>query len=245
MQDEFNIQKLPQDINKMKRMNQEELKKLHGMHYVNEFNKRNAHPYRLERLIKLIKFNNRDIVLDAGCGNGILLDFINKKIKFYYGVDFSREFIRVSVERQKANKISNAKFFNVDIEEFCKKNKERFDKIFAFDLLEHLYDDQFIKIFSMFYYSLKPNGKIFIHTPNRDYILEVLKNKKILKKQIEHIGIRNATEYLKLLKKTGFKNIKTMYLPHYIKLLSFFDFLRNIPMVGKYFEARLFIICKK
>ena len=65
-------------------------------------------------------------------------------------------------------------------------------------------------------------------------------------KQIEpHIGIRKEIEYIYLLSEIGFKNINIFHIPHYIFLFEKFHFLSKIPIIGKFFNARLFISCEK
>lgn len=225
------------------KLTEKELKKLHGKDYVEKYH--NADFTRIKRLLKDIEFSKEDVILDVGCGNGLLLGYLKNKIKFYYGVDFSKDFIDVAKIRQKKQKINNAKFVHGDIIKFCNKLKINFDKVFALDFTEHIYDDDFIKIFSAVSNSIKKDGILFVHTPNREYILEILKEKGIIKQFPEHIGVRNVEQYKELFRKSGFKNVKIIYLSHYVKILSFLDFLKYIPYFGKYFKARLFIKCKK
>jgi cyclopropane fatty-acyl-phospholipid synthase-like methyltransferase len=231
---------------KNEKLNKQQLKDFYSTDYVSKFClEEQKQKRRLKRLLKFINLKKNDIVFDAGCGNGLLLDFISDRINFYYGVDFSEDFIKVARDRQSKNKISNAKFVREDISVFCKGFKNYFDKIFALDFVEHIYDGDFIKIFTLLYSSLKIGGEIYIHTPNGKYFIEILKQKNILKQLPEHIAVRTAREYRELLKKVGFQNIKIIYLPHYLKILSIFDFLKYIPFFGKYFKARLFFICQK
>lgn len=228
----------------MKKLSKKQLKSLHNADYVSRYH--SVDKRRLKRLLKFINLNKNDLVLDVGCGNGLLLDYIFNKINFYYGVDFSKDFIEVAINRKKENKIKNAKFICKDINNFCKGFKNKFDKIFALDFVEHIYNEDFKEIFTSLYNSLKINGELYVHTPNGDYFLEIFKNKNLLLKQFpEHIAIRTTRQYKEFLEKIGFTDIRIIYLSHYIKILSLFDFLRYIPFIGKYFKARLLIICKK
>ena len=70
-------------------------------------------------------------------------------------------------------------FFDEEITDFCKSYSNSFDVAFALDFIEHLYDDDVIKIFSSIRDTLKADGKIIIHTPNGDFFLEIMKNKNI------------------------------------------------------------------
>lgn len=229
-----------------KKLNRQQLKGFYSTDYVSKYHfEEQKHKRRLKRLLRFMNLGKNDLVFDAGCGNGMLLDYISNKISFYYGVDFSEDFIKFAKNRQEKNKIKNAKFVCGDINIFCQDFENSFDKVFSMDFVEHIYDEDFIEIFSSLFRSLKTGGELYIHTPNGKYFLELFKKKNILKQLPEHIAVRTAAECKKLLEKAGFKNIKIIYLPHYIKILSIFDFLKHTPFFGNYFKARLFIICRK
>lgn len=213
------------------------------------------HPYykiyrdqknRLLRLANHIKFKRTDDVADFACGNGLLADIISKKVNSYTGVDFSEPFILVAKRRQKTKGSTNTSFYVDDIVKFATENLNKFDKAFALDFTEHIYDRDLIRIFRSIRSTMKDDGRLYIHTPNGDYILEIFKKSGVILKQLEgHIGIRNGTELVRLFKKVGFSSIKISYLPHYLKFFSFFHFLSYIPLIGRYFEARLLIVCVK
>src|SRR4030067_2265807 len=112
------------------------------------------HPYfseyklqkkRLERLIPLIKLKRNYMVVDYGCGTGLLADLIGKKVDSYVGVDFSKQFINVAKRRHKNSK--NAEFHCQDIIKFSKSHIGKYDLAFTMDFSEHLYDDEFIMIY--------------------------------------------------------------------------------------------------
>ena len=196
---------------------------------------------RLENLLKFIKFNSKFHVAEYGCGNGIWGELIHQKVKSYIGVDFSTQFINLANKRHKALNIRNSKFECDDIVKFSKKHNNEFDQAFTMDFSEHIYDNDFISIFTAIRNTLKPNGKLYLHTPNGDYFLEQMKKHGILKQSLGHIGIRNANEHIKLLEKVGYKNIKISYLPHYLKPLSVLHFASYLPIIGRFFKARLLI----
>lgn len=200
---------------------------------------------RLERLLPYIEIEKNDVVLDVACGSGHLLDLLEDKINTYHGVDFSEDLINIANKKKKEKNIINAQFFCSDIDIYCINKINYYDKIFALDITEHIYDEMFLKIFTSLYKSLKEDGELYIHTPNAEYILEIMKKKKILKQFPSHIKVRNANEYVKLLNQAGFGTIQIKYLAHYLKPLTYFDFLKNTPIFGNFFKARLFIICKK
>jgi|SRR3989344_572511 len=227
----------------MNKLNEEELKRLHGKEYVKKYHDKDK--IRIKRLFKEIKLSKNSNILDLGCGNGLLLNYLKKEDINYFGVDFSKEFIEEAKKRVKNNEVKQVNFYCGDVVQFCKNSSINFENCFALDFVEHIYNEDFLKIFSTVYKSMKKNGELYLHTPNGDFILEILKKKGIMKQFPEHIGIRKDSEYLILLKKVGFEKIRIIYLSHYIKILVILDFLKYLPFLGKYFKARLFIICKK
>jgi 2-polyprenyl-3-methyl-5-hydroxy-6-metoxy-1,4-benzoquinol methylase len=105
--------------------------------------------------------NNTITILDAGCGNGGLvywlleLGFINT-----IGIDISKEMIDLS----KSLSIKNT--FQNDIFNHLRNNKNMYDIIFCRDVLEHINKKEVVEIFTLFYDTLKPDGKLIIQVPN-------------------------------------------------------------------------------
>ena len=118
--------------------------------------------------VKYFLKKNNDIktFLDIGCGNGILLDLMNNKMK-YLGVDAD-----AGVYKRKKNK--NIKYFydGKKTENFLiKKDKNKYDCVVCMDVLEHT--DTFLGLFSI---ALKKSNKyVLIGLPNEDYIISRLR----------------------------------------------------------------------
>jgi 2-polyprenyl-6-hydroxyphenyl methylase/3-demethylubiquinone-9 3-methyltransferase len=225
------------------RLTTEQLRGLYQGKYVTHH--LNQPIYRISRLLPYLKLRKTDIVADFGCGNGILLHVIHDRIARYLGVDWSEEFIAVAKSRCEAMNIDNALFECADITDFCHRNKASFDKAFTMDLSEHIYDEDFVPIYTAIWQSLKPGGTLYLHTPNATYLLEILKRKGIMRQFPEHVAVRNADENIQLLAKAGFSSVTVHYLSHYVRPLSSLHFLSRIPVVGRLFQARLLIECVK
>lgn len=221
-----------------------ESQRLHSGPYVEMYEKKPIS--RIRRLISMMNLKGGESIADFACGNAMLLPLVSSKVKHYYGVDFSKDFIDSAIHRASINKINNCTFFCMDIVSFCENHLMSFDIATALDFSEHIDDGDFIRIFSAIYSSLKTGGKLFMHTPNLDFFVERLKDKGVLHQFPEHIAVRNAAQNVAILEKCGFEisRIHVRHISHYnvLKVLHLFSVL---PWIGKFFSARLFIECTK
>ena len=221
------------------KISKEEIRDLYRDDYVKRFG--NLPLQRLSRLIPLLELQPDDVVVDFACGSGMLLGLIHDKVAWYHGVDFSAEFIASSRKHQLEAGIQNADFHCDSIETYCDANPSSFDKGFAMDFSEHVYDEDWLSILSSVKSALKPGARFFLHTPNADYLVEMLKSYGVFKQKPEHIAVRNAAENVALLQDAGFRDIRVVYLPHYEQRQAWLHVFSHLPLVGKFFRARLFI----
>ena len=225
---------------------QEDLKQRYKKDFVDRFEKNiESQRSRIQHIIKHVGIDKDDVVGDFGCGNGLLFECIIDQVKTYYGIDFSQE-IMDSFERLMQEKIdeNDTKLFVGDIVDFPKEHSEVLDKAFTLDFSEHIYDDQFLSIYSAIAASLKPKGKLFLHTPNGTFLLEIFKNNGIMKQLAGHVAVRNAKHYRELLSQSGFHTIDVKCIPHY-NILKHLHILSFLPLVGRFFKARLLIVASK
>jgi len=199
---------------------------------------------RIRRMLPLFDLSPTDVVADFGCGNGVLLELIADRVRRYVGVDFSEPFIRGAERRRDASGITNGTFEWADVVEFCARHTGEFDAAFALDFSEHVYDDQFLRIFGAIRSSLKRRGRLYLHTPNAEYFLEQFHEWGVLKQVEGHVGVRTAREHVDLLRQCGFTGVEVRYLAHYLIFASRFHFLGHLPLVGRFLRARLFITAR-
>lgn len=118
-----------------------------------------------------------DRVLDAGCGNGRLLQAFGEKKIDYVGIDNSKELAKTAANNfqipitnnqtnyksQFLNKIKNTKFILGDIVELDKLKENNFTYIFCIAVLHHLPGaDLRVKAFKQMKNKISNNGKIII-----------------------------------------------------------------------------------
>jgi cyclopropane fatty-acyl-phospholipid synthase-like methyltransferase len=219
----------------------DDLRDLYRDDYVSAYHQ---HPGpRLEHLVDRADLSNDMTVADLGCGNGLLLDVLHGRVENYHGVDFSNEFIAEARQRHAGLESDRGAFaFHVQsIGEFCADHIAEIDRAFALDFSEHLYDDELVEVFKSVHSCLRAGGRFYIHTPNRDFLIEILKARGIMKQLPEHIAVRNGPDTAALLERAGFGEIRVAHLAHYLPALAWLDRLADIPGLGRFMRARLFI----
>ena len=103
--------------------------------------------------------NEKDNVLDIGCGNGLLAYF--SKYKKYTGLDFST----VAIEQAKNLQLKNTDFKCVDFF-LIDFNEIKYDTVIMTEVLEHIEDD------IMLIKKVKKNKTIILSVPNNEPIME-------------------------------------------------------------------------
>lgn len=197
---------------------------------------------RMERLLPHVAVRPTDVVADFACGNGVLAEVIGGRVARYVGVDFSDAFIDVARARAAERGVTNAEFVCQDIVAFCAERPAAFDAAFALDFSEHIYDDQFLTLFSAIHGALKPGAPLYLHTPNAEYVLERFRASGVMSQIEGHVAVRDAAENERLLRAAGFTDVRTLYLAHYLPVPAAFHPLGRLPLVGPWFRARLFQI---
>lgn len=180
-------------------------------------------------------------VADFGCGNGLLLAEIGGSVQEYVGVDFSQAFIDEALRRLEKSKCPNASFVCQEFSEFSRGHEACFDRAFLLDVSEHVYDDDLVPALRQIRATLKREGILYLHSPNRSYFLEQLKAGGILRQVEGHVAVRTAAEMERLLQQAGFGAVRTRFIPHYLYPARALHFASALPLLGGAFQARLFI----
>ncbi|CAK1585341.1 unnamed protein product [Parnassius mnemosyne] len=114
-------------------------------------------------------------ILDVGCGGGILSEGLAKLGASVTGIDAGKDLIELATEHSKNNpKLANnlPSYFCTTVEEHSQERKDYYDAVVASEVIEHVYNKEiFVKACVE---TLKPGGKIFVTTPNRSRITQIL-----------------------------------------------------------------------
>ncbi len=182
-------------------------------------------------------------MLEVGCGNGIVLEYLNRKGVNVQGADISMEGLRFCKKR------ANVSLYRLDALN-TPFPKESYDIIGTFDLLEHIEDDQ--SLLNEIYRICKKNGKIIITVPANNNLwsyFDVMSGherryaKKGLTLKLEKAGfkIEKVSSYMFFLfpilwlvrRLNIFRDCKRRYCP--LELLE----LKTLPLLNNFFLALL------
>ena len=156
-------------------------------------------------------------ILDFGCEFGGFLKNITNSKKLH-GLEINKNCIKF-LKKKGINVIDN-----------LENNKLKFDVITMFHVLEHLPNQ--INILKRLRQNLDNNGKIIIEVPSASDLLISFKNLKSFKKFTfwsEHIILHTRDSLKKVLKASGFKNIRVINFQRYNLNNHLGWFLNNSP----------------
>ncbi|QWD87323.1 class I SAM-dependent methyltransferase [Polynucleobacter paludilacus] len=107
-------------------------------------------------------------VLELAVGTCIFHDYIKKNFDQFTGIDISQEMINRCLEKKEGYGLKNFNFECVDFDEFMEKNNKKYDLIFSFSFIHHLFDISKFK--DKILDKLTPGGiYIALHEPNPHY----------------------------------------------------------------------------
>jgi 2-polyprenyl-6-hydroxyphenyl methylase/3-demethylubiquinone-9 3-methyltransferase len=121
-------------------------------------------PLRVNYINDLFPLNEKNI-LDVGCGGGILAESMARFGGNVTGIDQREIAIKIAKLHAKENNLSiDYKLLN--IEDFLKKDSNKFDVITCLEMIEHVPDPA--SIITSCAKKLKKNGRLYVSTINRN-----------------------------------------------------------------------------
>lgn len=120
------------------------------------------HTSRLKKTVEKIQLSNQ-LILDVGCGSGIISSECINRGHRVVGFDLGRNFVKTCNQMFKTPK----SFFIPGDAESIPFADNTFDVVICTEVIEHLLDPQ--KTISEFYRVLKPNGTLLLSTPKKSF----------------------------------------------------------------------------
>lgn len=190
----------------------------------------NWHNKKFLSVYELIQ--NYKVHLDYGCGPGTFIGNYSRLESV--GVDISE--IQISFAKKKYG--TNFDFFNtsqIQQENFNKK----FDVITSIELIEHLTDEEILKLLDDLYDLLDEGGILVLTTPNFSStysLIELAVNifGKVSYKE-QHINKFNKSRLLELLDQSNFEKIEISKIMNYGIFFSFFS-IKLALKINDFFE---------
>lgn len=217
--------------------------KMHDVQYVQRFENERQEA-RVARLVEHAWLPPGARVLDVGCGTGILATMLAARYGRYTGVDFSDAMVNVARRRAEDQGLRDCEFIVANAVDVMRALPDVYDSIFMLDISEHVPDGEWSGIVQSALRALKPGGRAYLHTPNLDFLVERLKQVGLMRQFPEHIAVRTARENMRFFHEAGYSVVRCRRLPHY-NVLRWFHPLSGLPLVGRYFSARLWIVAVK
>ncbi len=161
--------------------------------------KRIADIKRLQFILKTLKSNlpPQAVVLDVGCGNGVISRSLGEAGYNVYGIDVSEKAITKAIQ---LNKFPNVNFDVISAEQLIAEGK-KYDAIICSEVLEHLNKPE--NLLMTLYHSLTDAGVLIVTVPNGMGPRELFVTKPVIWLQKKDNFIWHGL--LKLKKMLGYK----------------------------------------
>lgn len=196
---------------------------------------------------KALCLKKNDVVLDAGCGNGIYLQEFSNKFGIK-GLGIDAQSSRIKKAKMVNKYLGGSNIFMTSTLERAYLGKKKFDKIICLEVLEHIRNDtQVVRKLSK---KLKKGGVFIISVPMIGTALskEQESNPNFKPEKYEHV--RSGYEIKDLLKFAKMSKLKIVsieeglyFISRNIVKIQHFFYKRNLTLLNLLFSPILLLIC--
>lgn len=193
-------------------------------------------------ILDWVKPESTDFVLECGSSSGkTCIDLSLKTGCRCLGIDFDEDAILISTKMREEYfpmLTGRCEFINGDLSTM--QFDPQITKILMADFTEHIPDKVLLKILENLRAQFK-NAKLYIYTPSRTHIFEIMKyNNIILKNPSGHINVKTPDELTQILCQTGWKIVDSKWRYSsmwYVRIVE--RTFASAPFIGKYFRRRI------
>lgn len=189
-----------------------------------------------------------DLILECGSSSGkTSVDLARHSSCYCLGVDFDPSAVQISNSNRDKHfpQLSgHCEFEHADLANM--QFEKKFNKVLMPDFSEHIPDRIFAAILENIRKQLE-DTTLYIYTPNRSHIFEVLKSRNfILKNPNGHINVKTRGQLERFLEANGWKLESSTWRRSAIPIVKHFEsVLGYLPIIGKLFQRRIVITAKK
>lgn len=144
-------------------------------------------------------FKGKETILDLGCGQGVFLELLREYGCQAEGVDFDPEIVALAQAK-------GLKVHCNDILSFLEHNHNKYDGIYAANIIEHFNGNDAVKIMQGCARALKPNGVLIFLTAN---FRHPLMREEVFWLDITHVRPYPVPLLVKMMEAIGLKIIDT------------------------------------
>jgi len=168
---------------------------------------------------KILPPNKKDLILDIGCGSGIISSYLAQSGANVIGYDGNEEAIKFASSNY--GTIKNLRFKQTIIGDNFKVEKPA-DKIYCLELVEHIYWEQAVILIKNIERMLNLGGKVLITTPNYKSLWPLIENAlDLLKltpqlKGSQHVEFYDKNKLRKLIENNTKLKIKVLQSEYFL-----------------------------
>lgn len=186
-----------------------------------------------------------DFILECGSSSGkTCVDLAQHYGCRCLGVDFDQRAVNISTEMRDKHFPQLKGLCAFSVGDLTKMDFERsISRILMIDFTEHVPDPVLCAMLDNMKKQL-PHALLFIYTPCRSHVFEILKQKNfILKNPSGHINVKTMKELAHFLENNGCKILDAVWRPSHIPVFNFFELvLGRLSWIGPLFQRRIAIV---
>lgn len=196
-----------------------------------------------QNITRLVKPSVGDNILEVGCSAGATVFLFAEKGATAWGVDFDIEAINIAEEFRSKSFAhpERCSFYAKGAGEVIEAISP--NKVIMIDFTEHVSDAILSQILSDLKKNHTRDWTLYIYTPNRLHWIEWLKKRNLILRQDDsHTDLRNAGEYISLIRECGYTVTCLKYRPFYLQFFKYIEqVIAMLPLVGNLFKRRILI----
>jgi len=162
--------------------------------------------FDIDRFRQIVLHEHQDIlhrdkrILDVGCGTGFLLKALELEgYEHLWGVE-----VDASQLGEAGRRLERTKLAHQDAFVFLESNREQFDIVLCYDVIEHMAKEQIVALLRLARESLAPGGTLVVKTPNADFPCFASRMRYV---DFTHEAMFNEDSIKMVLRQAGFQQI--------------------------------------